>query len=149
MKSGKLTNVIFYLICIFFIAATYWAYNTEIDQVVRAEAEVEPTGKVQVVQHRYPVSIDKFSALVGDTVTQGQVLFWLKQEDNEAAIKQNRITFYNAMAEIARFEAEAYAKPLDFPNLLPAQFIEQQSAIYLAKSRAMKEQLKIILSQNS
>ncbi len=144
MKSGKLTNVIFYLICGFFIIAIYWSMNTEIDQVVRAEAMVEPTGKVQVVQNRYPGSIDKFSARIGDSVTKGQVLFWLKQEDNEAAIKQNRITFHNAKAETARYQAEAYGKTLDFPHLLPARFIEQQRAIYQAKSRAMKEQLDII-----
>ncbi|MCS5559916.1 MAG: HlyD family secretion protein, partial [Oceanospirillaceae bacterium] len=116
MKSGKLTNVIFYLICGFFIIAIYWSMNTEIDQVVRAEAMVEPTGKVQVVQNRYPGSIDKFSARIGDSVTKGQVLFWLKQEDNEAAIKQNRITFHNAKAETARYQAEAYGKTLDFPH---------------------------------
>jgi adhesin transport system membrane fusion protein len=144
VKSGKLTNVIFYLICGFFIIAIYWSMNTEIDQVVRAEAMVEPTGKVQVVQNRYPGSIDKFSARIGDSVTKGQVLFWLKQEDNEAAIKQNRITFHNAKAETARYQAEAYGKTLDFPHLLPARFIEQQRAIYQAKSRAMKEQLDII-----
>jgi len=144
VKSGKLTNIIFYLICGFFIIAIYWSINTEIDQVVRAEAMVEPTGKVQVVQNRYPGSIDQFNARIGDAVTKGQILFWLKQEDNQAAIKQNRITFHNAKAETARYQAEAYGKTLDFPSQLPARFIEQQSAIYLAKSRAMKEQLKII-----
>jgi len=144
VKSGKLTNVIFYLICAFFIAAAYWSFNSEIDQVVRAEAEVEPTGKVQVVQNRYPGSIDKFDARVGDFVQQGQILFWLKQEDNQAAIEQNRITFHNAMAETARYQSEAYGKALDFPSVLPARFINQQSAIYQAKSRAIKEQLDII-----
>lgn len=144
MKSGKLTNIIFYLICGFFVAVTYWSFNTEIDQVVRAEAEVEPTGKVQVVQNRYPGSIDRFNAKVGDAVTKGQVLFWLKQEDNQAAIKQNRITFHNAKAETVRYQAEAYGKSLDFPSLLPARFIEQQSAIFQAKNRSIKEQLDII-----
>ena len=144
MKSGKLTNVIFYLICAFFIAATYWSFNTEVDQVVRAEAIVEPTGKVQVVQNRYPGSIDKFRASVGDAVEKGQVLFWLKQEDNEAAIKQNRITFYNAMAEITRFRAEAYGEELNFPSQLPVRFIEQQGAIFHAKTRSIQEQLNII-----
>lgn len=144
MKSGKLTNIIFYLICGFFIIAIYWSINSEIDQVVRAEAMVEPTGKVQVVQNRYPGSIEKFNARVGDAVTQGQILFWLKQEDNEAAIEQNRVTFHNAMAETARYQSEAYGTTLDFPSLLPARFIEQQSAIYQAKTRAMKEQLDII-----
>ena len=144
MKSGKLTNVIFYLICAFFIAATYWSFNTEVDQVVRAEAVVEPTGKVQVVQNRYPGSIDKFNARVGDSVQKGQILFWLKQEDNEAAIKQNRITFYNAMGEVTRYKAEAYGEELNFPSQLPVRFIEQQSAIFHAKTRAIQEQFEII-----
>jgi adhesin transport system membrane fusion protein len=48
------------------------------------------------------------------------------------------------MAETARYQSEAYGTTLDFPSLLPARFIEQQSAIYQAKTRAMKEQLDII-----
>ena len=144
MKISKLTNAIFYLICIFFIIAAYWSINTEIDQVVRADAIVEPTGKVQVVQNRYPGSIDRFTASVGDAVIKGEILFWLKQEDNEAAIKQNRVTYHNAMAEVSRFKAEAYGELLDFPSQLPASFIEQQNAIYLARSRSMQEQLNII-----
>ena len=144
MKISKLTNAIFYLICIFFIIAAYWSINTEIDQVVRADAIVEPTGKVQVVQNRYPGSIDRFTASVGDAVVKGEILFWLKQEDNEAAIKQNRVTYHNAMAEVSRFKAEAYGELLDFPSQLPASFIEQQNAIYLARSRSMQEQLNII-----
>jgi len=149
MNSGKRTNVIFYLICAFIIAATYWSFNTEIDQVVRAEAEVEPAGKVQVVQNRYLGSIEKFSAGVGDFVVEGQTLFWLSQENNEAAIQQNRIVFHNAQAEKARFEAEAYDMPLSFPSELPARFVDQQSAIYQARRRSLGEKLDIIEQEAS
>lgn len=144
MKAGSLSNTIFYLICIFFIAAGYWAYSTEIDQVVRAEAKVEPAGKVQVVQNRYPGSIERFSVKVGDQVTEGDVLFWLKQEDTDAAIQTNRITYFSALAQQARFSAEANGTSLRFDSDIPADIVGKQQAIYEGKQESLAEQLKII-----
>ena len=48
------------------------------------------------------------------------------------------------MAEITRFKAEAYGEDLNFPSQLPARFIEQQGAIFYAKTRSIQEQLNII-----
>lgn len=144
MKAGRLSNTIFYLICGFFLAAGFWAYTTEIDQVVRAEAKVEPAGKVQVVQNRYPGSIERFSVEVGDQVRAGDVLFWLKQEDTDAAIKTNRITYYSALANVARFKAEANSTSLQFDQLVPKDIVAKQTSIYKAKQESLAEQLQII-----
>ena len=147
MTPHKTTNVIFYLISIFFIAAVIWSMNSEVDQVVRAEAVVEPVGKVQVVQNRYPGSIKKFNAKVGDHVTSGDILYWLNREESDSAIEQNRITFFNAKAEMIRYRSEAYGHRLTFPTSIPEQFINQQTAIYTAKTRSLNEQIHIIAQE--
>ena len=98
MTNSKTSNIVFYLISILFIALVIWSMNSEVDQVVRAEAVVEPVGKVQVVQNRYPGSIKNFDAKVGDHVKSGEILYWLNREESDSAIEQNRITFFNAKA---------------------------------------------------
>ena len=144
MKLNGLGNSVFYIICLFFVGAIFWAYNTEIDQVVRAEAQVEPFGKVQVVQNRYPGSISRFSVAVGDQVQEGDILFWLKQEETEAAIKANRITYFNALAQTARYTAESMGTALEFAKLIPANIVANQESIYLAKQASLQKQLQII-----
>jgi len=144
VSSIKGSNIVFYLISAFFILAVVWAANSEVDQVVRAEAVVEPTGKVQVVQNRYPGSIEKFVIRVGDQVKSGETLFWLNQEETESSIEQNRIVFFSSQAAAARYKAEAYQLDLDFPSTLPQQFVAQQTSIYKAKQRSLNEQLRII-----
>jgi adhesin transport system membrane fusion protein len=147
VTPNKTTNIIFYLISIFFIAAVIWSMNSEVDQVVRAEAVVEPLGKVQVVQNRYPGSIKKFNAKVGDHVTSGDILYWLNREESDSAIEQNRITFFNAKAEMIRYKSEAYGHKMTFPAGIPPQFINQQTSIYTAKVRSLNEQLHIIAQE--
>jgi adhesin transport system membrane fusion protein len=147
MKLNGLGNSVFYIICLFFVGAIFWAYNTEIDQVVRAEAQVEPFGKVQVVQNRYPGSISRFSVAVGDQVQEGDILFWLKQEETEAAIKANRITYFNALAQTARYTAESMGTALEFAKLIPANIVANQESIYLAKQASLQKQLQIITQE--
>ena len=78
MNPDSPINKVFYLILAFVVIAIIWSLNAKLEQAVRAEAQVEPTGKVQVVQNRYPGSVKKFNIVVGDAVAKGDVLFWLE-----------------------------------------------------------------------
>tara|TARA_B110000971_G_scaffold213523_1_gene244464 strand:+ start:348 stop:1601 length:1254 start_codon:yes stop_codon:yes gene_type:complete len=147
VTNSKTSNIVFYLISILFIALVIWSMNSEVDQVVRAEAVVEPVGKVQVVQNRYPGSIKNFDAKVGDHVKSGEILYWLNREESDSAIEQNRITFFNAKAEMIRYKSEAYGQKMTFPESIPPQFINQQTSIYTAKVRSLNEQLHIIAQE--
>ena len=50
MKKFGLSDIIFYVVGLIFITLMVWANYAEIDQVVRAEAKVEPAMKVQKIQ---------------------------------------------------------------------------------------------------
>jgi HlyD family type I secretion membrane fusion protein len=144
VRPSGLSNTVFYVIGLFFITAVAWAFYTEIDQVIRAEARVEPTGKVQVVQNRYPGSIDHFNLQIGDQVKQGDVLFWLKQEETDAAIQTNRITYYSVLAQQARFASEANGSSLHFDAVIPEDIVAKQKSIYDAKQESLSKQVQII-----
>ena len=53
-SGGRAANVVFYLAVLFIMFAIAWAMVAEVDQVVRAQAEVEPSRQIQLVQARYP-----------------------------------------------------------------------------------------------
>ena len=81
LRQRAVHNVLFYLIVLFFLSFMSWAYYAEIDQVVRAEAVVEPVGKVQKVQSLYPGSVITMDIEVGDVVKKGEVLITLDTQE--------------------------------------------------------------------
>jgi HlyD family secretion protein/adhesin transport system membrane fusion protein len=93
LRERTVHNVLFYIIALFFVFFLSWAYVAEIDQVVRAEAVVEPVGKVQQVQSRYPGSIKKLNVVVGDIVKKGDVIINLDTQEVQSTfdMAENKI----------------------------------------------------------
>ena len=94
LRERTVHNVLFYIIAVFFVFFLSWAYVAEIDQVVRAEAVVEPVGKVQQVQSRYPGSVEKLDVEVGDIIEKGRVLIALDTQEAQSTfdMAKNKIT---------------------------------------------------------
>jgi HlyD family type I secretion membrane fusion protein len=144
MTANSAMNKVFYTILVFVVIAIIWAFNAKLDQAIRAEAQVEPTGKVQVVQNRYPGSVNKFNIVVGDAVTKGDVLFWLEEEEIQANLMQNRVVYYTSMAQEARHFAEAFDTKLSLLAEIPLKYADPQRSIYQSKQAALGEQLNIL-----
>jgi HlyD family type I secretion membrane fusion protein len=144
MTANNAMNKVFYTILVFVVIAIIWAFNAKLDQAIRAEAQVEPTGKVQVVQNRYPGSVNKFNIVVGDAVTKGDVLFWLEEEEIQANLMQNRVVYYTSMAQEARHFAEAFDTKLSLLAEIPLKYADPQRSIYQSKQAALGEQLNIL-----
>ena len=144
MNSDSAMNKVFYTILAFVVIAVIWALNAKLDQAIRAEAQVEPMGKVQVVQNRYPGSVKKFSVAVGDLVEKGDVLFWLEDEEIQASLIQNRVVYFSSVAQSTRHNAEAFGTELIFSTEIPEQYTASQYSIYQSKQSALSEQLSIL-----
>ena len=82
-QAKSSNEFLFYAIMLFIIVFVLWAYIAEIDQVVRADAVVEPVGKVQLVQSRSPGIISFSGISVGDKVKLNQVLIRLDAQQSE------------------------------------------------------------------
>lgn len=107
-------NLLFYTIALFFIVFITWAKNAELDQVVRAEAVVEPVGKVQQIQSRYPGSVTKADISVGDTVTEGEVLIRLDTQEPQASLNSanEKISLLQQEREIYQPLVDAGIEPM-------------------------------------
>ena len=119
VEEPKVGNRVFVLISIFFSIFMFWATFAELNQVVRAEGEIIPPSKVQLVQNRLPGSVRAIEVALGDVVTKGDILFRLEGEDANANFDDNEITRLTAIAAMHRLEAEISGeKSLVFPERL-------------------------------
>jgi len=103
-------NLMFYIIAALVILVSIWLTFAEIDQVVRAQAEVEPPERVQSVQSRFAGKVSRIYVEVGDMVKASQRLIDFNQADIASKVAQNRLIIKGSEAEIARLMAEATGK---------------------------------------
>ena len=55
----KTTNLIFVLVIGVIISAIFWINITEIEQIIRANGEIEPEQQIQIVQPRFSGRINQ------------------------------------------------------------------------------------------
>jgi multidrug efflux pump subunit AcrA (membrane-fusion protein) len=142
LRERTVHNVLFYIIALFFVFFISWAYVAEIDQVVRAEAVVEPVGKVQQVQSRYPGSIKKLNVVVGDLVKKGDVIINLDTQEvqstfdmveNKIKLLKKEQAIYQKLVK-AKIEPEIKLVQID-QRLLEATDQKQRAELQLIFSK--------------
>ena len=112
-------NKIFVSIIAFFTIFAFWAYFTQLDEVVRAEGIVIPSNDIQMVQNRLPGSVVSIEVSLGDHVKKGDILFRLEDEDVIANLDDNEITRLSSLATKARLMAQENGHDvIDFPEWL-------------------------------
>lgn len=102
-KTGSISSI-FNVLLMMMMLIILWAYNTEIDQVVRAQGEVEPATKIEYIQARYPGSVESVAVEIGSEVKEGDVVATLDVSDVEIlkAGVEKKISLLNE--EIGIFE---------------------------------------------
>lgn len=118
-----------------------WAGFAEIDQVSRAQGQVIPAGRVQVVQSTDGGVIQTINVKEGDRVRKGQILVTLDRVRLEAGVDEGRAKVASLKTVKARLEAELFDKPLVFPAEVKdfPDFMSNQRQL-LAKRRAAQSQ---------
>ena len=146
---GTKANIMFYTVALLFILAILWMIFAELDQVVRAEAVVEPSGKVQTVQARYQGKVSSISAEVGQRVNTGDVLFQLDDSDLDSKILQNLAFIQAAEAELARLvlESQGQTEWVIDPNLGSEITRLEQKALFLARRSERESEDGLIRQQ--
>jgi len=131
LDERSVHNFLFYIITTLFTFFIIWAYFSELDQVVRAEAKVEPVGKVQKIQSRYPGVIRVSNSEVGDIVTKGDTLFKLDTQEQQSL-------FDSATQQIALLNQER-----DIFTSLVASGIEPKIKLVQIESRILEVQQQL------
>ncbi|MEE4349463.1 MAG: HlyD family type I secretion periplasmic adaptor subunit [Pacificimonas sp.] len=126
-----------------------WANWAELDQIARAQGEVIPAGRIQLLQSTDGGVITEILVREGDAVTAGQVLMRLDDVKPAAGVEETRAATAALLATVARLRAEAFDQPLTFPPEVLAypDFAENQRQLYAKRRQALREQLSTLRSQ--
>ena len=138
-------------IILLFTTFVIWASIAEIDEVVRGQGKVIPSGKNKIIQHLEGGIVSKIFIKEGDKVKKGQVLFELKQEFFTADLKTKEIKLKALEAKAIRILNEIdFNKDLNFPqyliNSIP-EIIESEKRAFEAETNANMAKIKIAKDQ--
>ena len=137
-------------IILFFTLFIIWASFSEIDEVVRGEGKVIPSGQTKVLQHFEGGIISEILVRPGDHVKKGQVLYRLENEYFDADLKSKEIELMAYEAKALRLQAlvseqEELSYNDTFKKLLPS-IIQNEMDIFVEEKR--KYQNKIAIAED-
>ncbi|WP_027135959.1 HlyD family type I secretion periplasmic adaptor subunit [Geminicoccus roseus] len=95
-----------------------WMAWAQVEQVVRAEGQVEPKGRAKLINHPNGGKIAEILVEEGEHIAAGAVLVRFDPEIREAERADLRARLASATASAARLEAEADNREPAFPSLL-------------------------------
>jgi len=136
---------------LFFTVFIIWASVTQIDEVVRGEGKVIPSGQTKVLQHLEGGIISEILVHPGDRVKKGQVLYRLKNEYFDADLKSKEIELMSYQAKAKRLKALIAEKDIlvfndYFKKILP-RIIENEKFIFKEEKIKYKNKIDIAKDQ--
>lgn len=126
-----------------------WAIWAQLDQISRAQGQVIPSGRVQLIQTPDGGVIERLLVREGDRVTKGQLLMELDRVKLAAAVDESRARVAALKSAMVRIQAELFNKPLDFPAdvLAYPDFVANQRMLYTKRRQALAADLSTLGQQ--
>lgn len=145
--SKKLTAIP--LLALFaLVAFVVWASIAEIDQISRAQGQVIPVGRIQVVQSADGGVIQEILVREGDVVKSGQLLVQLDAAKIAASVAEGEAKVASIKGTLARIEAELFDRALVFPKEVDdyPEVIANQSLLYSKRKAALEAEIDTLRS---
>lgn len=118
-----------------------WAGYFEIEQTVRAQGQVIPGARTQIIQAVDGGVLSEIRVQEGDRVKRGQVLAVLETERARASFDESQSKVAALSAALERAQAEAEGRPPIFGGALAAhtQLVAAQKALYAQRQQSLGE----------
>lgn len=128
------------------IAFATWSSMSEIEQVTRAQGQVIPSSRIQVIQSLDGGVLLEMPVQEGDNVSKGDLLARLDPTKNEAAYLEAQAKTMALRAARARLEAEINGTALVFPSELDAypQYKINQRSLMSKRQNAINEDISTL-----
>jgi len=134
-------------IMLMFTVFIVWATFSEIDEVVRGEGKVVPSGQTKVLQHLEGGIVSKILVNEGDKINKGEKLYELSQAFFTADLKTKEIKLKSLQAKAIRIMSEVdLEEDLIFSdnlvNKIPA-IVENERDIFLQDTQSNMQKIQI------
>jgi len=138
-------------IMVFMVVFLVWATFSEVDESVRGEGRVVPSGQTKVIQHLEGGIVEDILVKEGDSVKKGDPLYKLSHAFFQADQKEKKIDLLALEARELRLKAEIDEKnKLTFPQRLKdniPQIIETEERLFISLRNDFKEESGALLDK--
>lgn len=130
--------------------ALLWAGLSEVDVIVRAEGQIIPAGKSQIVQHLEGGIVQKILVEEGEVVAAAQPLMELSDVQTRSSLEQERSKVDALRGREARLLAELQGDAaISFPEeLSDADVVRVETAAWQARRTQLAEEVLILQAQS-
>lgn len=130
--------------------AGIWAHLTELDDVVRADGRIVPSGDIQLIEATEPGILQALHVREGQVVDAGALLmeFDATQVDSELSQEQQRA--FGLMARAQRLQAEIDGADLVFKAILiqgAPDVVRSETALYQGRQAELTAEIAILERQ--
>ena len=146
LRGSLLLAVI--LLCM--ISAVTWAAFTELDDVVRADGRIVPSGDVQVIEATEAGVVRALHVQEGVVVDAGTLLIELDTNQIRRELSQEQQRAYGLMARTQRLQAEIDGMALQFDPILMNQapdLVRSETALYQGRQAELSAEIAILQRQ--
>lgn len=143
----KSTKIILYLIFALLIVFFVWAYLTNVNQLVRGEAKVIPSGQNKIVQNFEGGIIKNIEVEEGDLVKKGDIL--IKIENVQYSSVYDKNVFEIEELKIRQKRLYVQANQIDFEIENPNDLTKKEYDLYLANKEQLNSKIEVLKEQVS
>lgn len=128
------------------VAFLTWAAWFEIDQTVRAQGQMIPGARTQIIQAADGGVLSRILVKEGQSVVSGEQLAVLERERPRAAFEESRAKDAALATALVRAQAEALEQAPQFGKKLREfpQFVSAQQSLFEQRRRSLNEELATI-----
>lgn len=146
--SYQRRRIIRVLAIIFFILLL-WAAVSEIDQTTRAQGQVIPLSRSQIIQSFDGGVLEEMLVREGDPVNKDQILARLNPTRMQSTYLETKAKAAALSSAVSRLRAEVYNRPLKFEELTKEypDFKINQQTLYRKRVKAINEEIDVLESQ--
>ncbi len=106
-KSPFGFRVVLYLWTFIIVAFLLWANFAQIDELVRGDGEIVPSGENQIIQNLEGGIVEEIVVREAQEVKKGQILIKIDNTRSKSTYKSSRLKSQELQAQIFRLKAEA------------------------------------------
>ena len=138
-QTGAIRLPMLSMLALALAATVLWAANFDIDQAVRAQGQIIPMARTQVVQVADGGVLEKLTVVEGQTVVAGEVLAVLEKERANAGVDESRARVATLATALTRARAEAQEKMPVFSaeSRKYPEVVAEQMALFTQKRQSL------------
>ncbi|WP_299665131.1 HlyD family type I secretion periplasmic adaptor subunit [uncultured Ruegeria sp.] len=143
-------SLLLFLIVGCIITAVFWAKFTELDDVVRADGRIVPSGDIQVIEATEPGVLQSLHVREGMVVEAETLLMELDSNQIERELNQEQQRAYALMARAQRLQGEIDETALQFDDSLLSEapsVVQSETALYRGRQAELASEIAILNRQ--